>query len=158
MIDLRRHRTQILDFFESGLVEFRHRHPDVAVGHVALYCCPWVGWVSLCIDQAVQLRQNCPDFGHVEVAIYEANDWPAEYESEGPLHIVTANGEDLEIDIESEGDEALNAVFFEFLGQLLANPAAAVLLRTVAAGPVRVGVQLLDSEFSDSWWLASRTD
>ena len=154
MIDLRRHHAPILSFLESGLAEFGRQHPDAPLGHAALYCCPWSGWVSLCLDRAVQLDQNCPDFEYTEFALYEASTWTAEYETEDPLTIVTASGEHLELDLDSVGDAALNAVFFDFLRQLLADPVATNALRAAAGGGVRVGVQLLDSQFNEAWRLA----
>lgn len=153
MIDLRGYRFPILSFLESELAEFVRQHPEAALGHVALYCCPWSGWVSLCIDSAVQLDQNCPDFEYPEVALYQASTWAAEYENEDTLTIVTTNGEHLVVDPEPEGDEALNAVFFDFLRGLLVDPAATEAISSAAKRGVRVGVQLLDSRFNEAWML-----
>lgn len=154
MIDLRRHQGPILSFLESGLARFRRQHPDAPLGHVALYCCPWSGWVSLCLDRAAQLDQNCPDFEYAEFALYEANTWTEAYETEDPLTIVTASGVNIELDLDSTGDEALNAVFFDFLRELLADSSATHALRAAAGGGLRIGVQLLDSEFNEAWGLS----
>jgi hypothetical protein len=153
MIDLREHEQPILSFLQQSLTTFREANPDVRVGHTGLYCCPWSGWVSLCINPTAEAEPNCPDFEFVEVALYEAPAWASEYEEAEPLVVTTLAGIPLEVAVEVEGDEALNRIFYEFLRQLLRGAQAVEALRKVVAGPTRVGVQLLDSEFNESWEL-----
>jgi hypothetical protein len=151
MIDFRDHREPVIRFLESGLITFRESHPSDRIGHVALYCCPWSGWVSLCIDPAAQDNQNCPDFKHVWVALYTATSWSEEYEQVPRPEITTLAGQSVVLDIEGEGDEAINREFFGFLRALLHSPEAEAAVRGAADGSVRIGVQLLDSSFSESW-------
>lgn len=151
MVDLRRHQQPILQFFETGLRRFRESFPTASVRHVALYCCPWSGWVSLCVDSVPQADQNCPDFEHVEIALYEATDWSSEYESEEYPRIRRLDGEVIEVDLDSGGDEAFNHVFFQFLSAVLALPETLKLLEALADKQVHVGVQMLDSGLNHSW-------
>ncbi len=153
MIDLREHRDPVLQFLEAGLGDFRRSHPSVPIGHVALYCCPWSGWVSLCLDSVEEEDQNCPDFLYVEAALYQADSWCTEYEDEEAPRVTTLAGRTVELDVEGEGDEAFNREFFEFLQALLRTPRAEAAVRAAAGDRARIGVQLLDSEFNDSWSL-----
>jgi hypothetical protein len=49
----------------------------------------------------------------------------------------------------------MNAVFFAFLQTLLTEPVAISAFRHVAAEPIHIGVQLLDSKFNESWRMAA---
>lgn len=151
MIDLRKHQGPLLRLLETGLRRFQESRPSVPVRHVALYSCPWSGWVSLCVDSAPQLEQNCPDFEYVEIALYEAPDWASEYDSAEAPRVARPDGEVVEVDLETEGDEGFNRVFFEFICDLLTGPEAASVLQSLPGPDVRVGVQMLDSNLSRSW-------
>ncbi|MGB5812658.1 MAG: hypothetical protein WBG86_19140 [Polyangiales bacterium] len=134
-----------MDFLRSGLGDFARHHEDVSIGHVALYCCPWSGWTSLCLNRAVQLDQNCPDFDYFEHALYHAPNWATQYESERRLEVATLRGEHVSIDVDIEGDEALNAVFAAFLKAILTEPSSAQAIQDAAGPGVRVGAQLIDT-------------
>jgi hypothetical protein len=151
MIDLREHSGPINELLIAGLARFGFEHPDVPSPHVALYCCPWSGWVSLCLDRTGQLEQNCPDFEFVEVALYQAPAWAMQYEGEDRMTVIDSDGLQHVFDIESEGDEVLNCLFFAFLRELLSAPQTLASINSVNIRPARLGVQLLDSEYSTSW-------
>ena len=154
MIDLREHAVPLRRFVESSLSTFLETNPALSIGHVALYSCPWSGWVSLCVDSRPHQDQNCPDFDHAEVAIYEAEDWSEEYESSDSPEIVGLDGIILKPDITEEGDEAFNRPFFDFLCGILRHvPPSGILSQQQRQPDVRAGVQLLDSAFTDSWTL-----
>jgi hypothetical protein len=155
MIDLREHAHPIREWLVDGLLRFRLERPSIPATHVALYCCPWSGWISLCVDPNVQLDQNCPDFEFVEVALYEASDWASQYEEDDELLVMDANGSSQVADIDSEGDEALNRLFFEFLFALLTAPETVKAIAHVSSVTKRLGVQLLDSKYGSSWELHS---
>lgn len=150
MIDLREHSGRIVAWLAAELVRFRLEHADVPSPHVALYCCPWSGWISLCLDPEAQLEQNCPDFEFVEFALYEAPEWAAQYEEDDTLTIVDADGNKHLVELASDGDEGLNHIFFEFLRSLLASRTREA-ITNAQIRPKRLGVQLLDSEYGDSW-------
>lgn len=145
----------MLRLIESGLNEFRRAHREEPIGHVALYCCPWRGWVVLCLDPAQRSNQNCRDFRHFQVAAYPVAQWAEEYEQAPALELVDLAGQTHVVDITAEGDEALNLLFFEFLTRLLHEPSVETAVRRVAGGTVRIGVQCLDSAFNESWSLAA---
>ena len=151
MIDLRQHREPLLRFIESALTEFRRTHPAEPIRHVALYCCPWRGSVWLCLDPAQQGNQNCPDFLHSQVAVYQATQWAEEYEQAAAMELIDLAGQTREVDITAEGDEALNGMFFGFLTTVLHEPSSEATIRRVAGNSVRLGVQCLDSAFNESW-------
>ncbi|MEM8605735.1 MAG: hypothetical protein AAGF92_01420 [Myxococcota bacterium] len=154
MIDLRAHERPLQSFLATALDQFTRKEPELTFGQVSLYCCPWAGWVSLCINETPQPAQNCPDFDYVEVALYDAPEWSDEYQNEPLIRIIASDGECLELDLEAFGDEVMNAVFFDFLRGLLSQPATLRTLREAAGGELRVGVQLLDSEFNEAWTIS----
>ncbi|MCC6983406.1 MAG: hypothetical protein IT535_09065 [Bauldia sp.] len=148
MIDLRDHVDPIRLWLIEGLVRFQSEHPTIRAEHVALYCCPWAGWISLCLDSNPQLDQNCPDFEFVEFTLYDAPGWAADYEAaEGQPTVINTRGEEQSV---VDGDEGLNRLFFEFLGDLMVDRSTMTAIGAVMR-PRRVGVQLLDSQFTLSW-------
>lgn len=151
MVDLRAHTTPVLRFIETELKAFRRAHPSVEPGHVALYSCPWSGWVALSVDSTPQPDQNCPDFEHPEVGLYDASEWSSEYEEVDQPTITLPDGRVVRPDVEGEGDEAYNRVFFDFLCDVLQSAVEAGSLDSGSGPRPRVGVQMLDSAFSRSW-------
>ena len=151
MIDLRLYRDSLLNFLEAGVVEFKRLHPEETIEHIALYCCPWAGWVSLCFNRTAQLVQNGPDFDFHGAAPFEASPWVDAYETSPSFRVANTAGRVVEIDTEVDGDEALNAVFFEFLLDLLQDARARAAIATLNRGSLRVGVQLLDSQWNRAW-------
>jgi hypothetical protein len=151
MIDLRDYVEPIAAFLDGELAAFRRRHPDIVSPHIALYSCPWSGWVSLCLDSEPQVDQNCPDFELVEFALFEAPAWGAEYEEHAVLEIVGVDGTSQVVDTDLEGDEGINRVFFEFLRSVLASERTEASLVRLGLRPSRLGVQMLDSLFESSW-------
>ena len=73
MIELKKYYEPVRDFLLAGIERFRSDHPKISSPHVALYCCPWTGWISLCLNGSVQKDQNCPDFEFVEFALFETS-------------------------------------------------------------------------------------
>lgn len=151
LVDLRTHREPLLRFLETELEAFRTANPSVSVGHVALYSCPWSGWVALSLDSARQPDQNCPDFEHAEVGVYDAPEWSSEYEEASQPRITLLDGRVVEPDVEHGGDEAYNQVFFHFLCDVLQSAIEGGILEMGSGPRPRVGVQMLDSEFTRSW-------
>ena len=151
VIDLQSHRDPLLEFLELELRGFLERRPAARLRHVALYSCPWSGWVSLCLDSKERIDQNCPDFEHVEVALYEAPDWSSEYETSDMPEVSVADGLVRVIAVDSEGDEAYNEVFFSFLCDVLAAATGRGVLRELTRSGLRLGVQMLDSELNRTW-------
>jgi hypothetical protein len=153
MINLQLHAEPLQTFLREGLARVSRDHPATSFGHVCLYSCPWASWVSLCLHPTPQLEQNCPDFSLAEAAIYDAPDWQIAYESAPPLHVTSTDGSSLLLNVEADGDEALNAVIFAFLKHAWDDPRAQAALRLVAGRSVRYGVQMLDSRYNESWTL-----
>lgn len=151
MIDLRMHSQAVIVFLRTGLAEFRQQHPDICPLHVALYCCPWSGWISLCLDRNVQPEQNCPDFEFSEFSIYDTTDWAAKYEDESLLRIVGTHRTECTVDLEVDDDEAFNRPFFDFLCELLSGDDARAAIMASGLQPSHLGVQMLDSEYSVCW-------
>jgi hypothetical protein len=107
--------------------------------------------VSLCLDPVAQEDQHCPDFKHIEVALYKAGSWSEDYEESHTPQVITLAGQTVALDIDGEGDEAINRELFEFLRALLRAPDAEAAVLAATGCPARLGVQLLDSAFNDSW-------
>ncbi|MBT8488253.1 MAG: hypothetical protein HKN72_11050 [Gemmatimonadetes bacterium] len=151
MVDLRSHKEPLLRFLETELEAFRTANPSVSAGHVALYSCPWSGWVALSLDSTPRPDQNCPDFEHTEVGIYDAPEWSSEYEEASQPRITLLDARVVEPDVEHDGDEAYNEVFFDFLCVVLQSAIETGILEMDSGPRPRVGVQMLDSGFNRSW-------
>lgn len=96
-------------------------------------------------------NRTAPTSSSSSFALYEATDWAAQYEEADALTVVLADGNQLAVDLASDGDEALNRIFFEFLRDLLTTAQTLREIATVQLRPKQFGVQLLDSEYGSSW-------
>ncbi len=150
MIHLDSFRTKVTDLMKRGLARFLAEHPETNVTSVALYCCPWTGVLSLCLNTGdrmeVMAQENCPDFAFVEFDSEEFPEWVKEYESEKPKVIIGARTRS--IDVEEGGDEAFNEPFFNLLVSTLKKH---VKEHPLPAHVLWTGVQMLDSGFVEFW-------
>jgi len=87
--------------------------------------------------------------------MYEATSWSMEYEQAAAPELTTLAGQTVVLNLDTVGDEAINREFFAFLSALMREPEAEAAVRAATGGSTRVGVQLLDSAFSDSWPLGA---
>ena len=74
MIRLKDYKKRISESLDTALQRFAAEHPKERPTTSALYCCPWSGWVSLCIntgDTDQDHRDNCPDFDYCEYDLME---------------------------------------------------------------------------------------
>lgn len=148
MIDLDNHRSPLLKFVNHSISEFSRLHHEIRVTCVALYCCPWAGWVSINFDTNRE-SYNCPDFSFCAFKIYDVQQWQDECAKNELL--LRLNGEIIHINDE-EDDETLNNIVFRFLVNVMKQPE--IVNRVIALNrdiSYRIGVQMLDSEYVDFW-------
>jgi len=174
LIDLSQYPGRIKPFLNDALRRFAREHPDVCVNCVALYACPWAGWISLYLDTPAHAEQfvrnwrhrgptwygvdaagafcnNCPDFAFVEYALLEFEEWIEASDAPDPLRLRGADGFDIPVD-PAEGDQAFNRPFFDMLVGLMEELPALPSYHLLARDePFRAGVQLLASDLSRFW-------
>jgi hypothetical protein len=179
VIDLRNDTAAIGAWCREGIRAFAQEYPDTVVATVALYACPWAGWLLLTLDTPEHSNShvarwgsrgipwigkdeygmfcdNPPDFAFNEWRSFECDHWRAEYEGSAPLVInhdgVTVQPPTRDGQPGYEGDEGYNRVF---------HPALVASLRNVEldsgfggvnrAAPFRLGVSMVDSRLSVFW-------
>lgn len=172
MIDLETARRPLHELIKKSLSSFAAEQPHVTWSTLALYACPWAGWIMTHLDteansdatvaafedqgpdwygedQWGRFNNNCPDFEFFEWRELQVKHWRTEYEETDPIHVRDLSGRDHHIGTENE---AINGLVFEFLRAVLLE-----YVDTVKADPLmlqsrrRFGVQLLGSAFSEFW-------
>ena len=175
MIDLRADMARVRAFLIGGLEAFRAERPAIRVSMVAVYCCPWAGWLVLSLDtrehsdahvaewaprdaargvewagqdHAGRFCDNAPDMEFHAWRELAMEHWQAE--CEGPSRTI------LQLDgrvwAPSTANEDYNRPFFEALVPTVRevghHPALA---RLELDATWRSGVQMLDSQFAEYW-------
>src|SRR5689334_12991256 len=121
MIDLTKYKPKIVAKLDKALPKFAAKHPKVKVTAIGLYCCPWTGTLSLCLnttDTAKKHEDNCPDFEYFGWEEMSFDEWQEEYESEAPEVKISATKTYKHDHQGDGGDEAFNEPFFDFLVEL----------------------------------------
>jgi hypothetical protein len=149
MVALQDYKPKITAMLDEALPRFAAEHPAIVITAIALYCCPWTGTLSLCLnsaDTATKHEDNCPDFQYVGYEQMRFDEWQEEYESDEPEIKLSPlrtykHGHD-------DGDEAFNEQFFKFLVDLAHDYFNSGRSRFRATW---IGVQMLDSDLSRFW-------
>jgi hypothetical protein len=151
MITLQDYEPKITATLDEVLPRFAAEHPTIRVTAIALYCCPWTGTLSLCLndtDTATEHEENCPDFEYVGYEEISFDEWQQEYLSKTPKVKLSAL-HTYEHDHDGDGgDEAFNEPFFKFLVDLAQEyfkPGRSKIRATW------IGVQMLDSRLVKFW-------
>lgn len=175
MINLTEFEKPIQEFIEITVSSFTQQYPVTKVASIGLYCCPASGWISMGFDTKTHSDQNvaeykdqgpewygeddrgefcnnCPDFEFESFNMVDFPEWVEEYESGEILTVKIDDTSTKEIDVEEEGDEALNEVFISFLTKVLKeSERQSVFTKINREFTFRIGVQMLDSEYSEFW-------
>lgn len=107
---------------------------------------PWVG-----TDINGQYNNNCPDYDYFEFGRINFDEWLDEIERNSVLTIRSA-GKNHKINLEEDGDEELNKVFFQWLERIVQElEAEGVFCALQRHSTFRLGVQMLDSECEAFW-------
>lgn len=172
MINLEDAVEPLRELIGVSLKSFASEQPEIAWSTFALYACPWGGWVTTSFDTEENSTQivdqistkgldwygedewgrfnnNCPDFRFPEWRVLNLTHWRTEYEESEPIHVRDLSGQDHFI---GDENEAINGLAFSFLQSVLGNQLKSMTERQyLPNGRYRVGVQLLDSAFSEFW-------
>ncbi|MDO0825500.1 hypothetical protein [Desulfosporosinus nitroreducens] len=175
MINLAAFEKPIQKFIETSIASFSQQNPTTKVASFGLFCCPGSGWISIGFDTKThsdenvaefkdqgpewygkddmgEFCNNCPDFEFASFNMVDIPEWVEEYESGEVMSIIIDDSITKEIDVEEEGDEALNEVFITFLIKVLKeSERQSVFTNINRESAFRIGVQMLDSEYSEFW-------
>jgi len=151
MITLQDYKPKITVMLDEALARFATENPTVSPTMIALYCCPWTGLLSLCLnstDTATQHEKNCPDFEYVGYEEMCFDEWQEEYESEAPEVKLPDRHTYIHDHDSDDGDEAFNKPFYKFLVAFAQDyfKQSRIKLR-----PTWIGVQMLDSGLAKFW-------
>lgn len=120
MIDLDGFKGKIEVFWVEAIRKFSYFQHDAQVTCVALYCCPYAGWLTINFDTEKD-SDNCPDFTFSAFDILQLEEWQQEYEN-FPILNIKINGEVKQFETEKDGDEVFNEIVFNYLKKLLQDP------------------------------------
>jgi hypothetical protein len=137
MIDLENSEENIRKFIVDSIESFKIQNGKFT--SIGVYCCPWMGWISMCFNVDKPLSAtgyNCPDFDVVEFEILELDNWEEEYENGHPTYKL--NDKKIELNVDS-GDEVLNELVFKFLSNII--------LKIKNIYQEHILLQMLDSKF-----------
>jgi hypothetical protein len=181
VIDLRVDAPRVRDAFLRGVEFFERDQIGVPVATIAIYCCPWAGWLRIAIDtrersdahvkrwlpkyEARGMKwpgsdemglfcSNAPDFAYRGWRDIDFAHWHDEYKGDSRSVV----GLDGHIDHPSTASDDYNQPFYNMLvstvRDLEGDPTIA---RIEAAEPLRLGVQMLDSRFV-IYWVRTRAE
>ena len=175
MLDFDNYKPTIKAFVKAEVKRFVEVNPEVVLASAALYSHPVSGWVFLNFDSLENSQRflqewedpddagwvgkdedgffnnNCPDYDFFEFGRIDFDEWTDEVE-ENSVIVLMGLGSKMQIDLEEDGDEALNKAFFSFFISIIEELEAEGAFNSLpkAAG-FRLGVQMLDSEFESFW-------
>lgn len=127
---------------ETRLIISKYLSEHKELNSVGIYSCPWSGWISLCFNKNKTIEDtgnNCPDFEFVEYGIIQIPEWEEEYNSE-KIEIKKNNSKIFKLDLEKEGDDAFNKIFFDYLKKIAKEE-----LHLEYKG--KILIQMLDSKY-----------
>lgn len=158
MIDLILIKPEIINFIIKSVNDFITKHPNVKTSVIGLYSCPWAGWITINFDTEKYpdnmdtLIPNCPDFKYVDFSYTRFPDWQEQYNTNDIITLNDGSENFPVINLLSDGDEALNKVFFNYYIHLMAELENDGLFRLISPHEkLIIGVQLLDSQYEKFW-------
>ena len=110
MLNLNSSESVIKDFIVQAIDQFKPEEGEPS--QIGIYCCPWIGWITINFNLKVEDSRSTPDFNFVEFDIIDFEDWQQEYEAEEAKYML---GDKLIEHNSDLGDERLNELFFRFL-------------------------------------------
>jgi len=140
MLNLDDYSNAIISEFIQSIDAFTQEHGNPK--NIGIYSNPINGWISFCFNLNSSIEKtgmNCPDFEFVEYRLMEIEDWESEYNNE-IAEIKTNSTSTKKINIEEDGDDVYNKIFFEYLCKLISKN-----LNQELKG--KILVQMLDSEY-----------
>ena len=173
MIDLYEYTPAVKEFIRVEVERFTKTHPEVEVASAALYSSPLNCWLFLNCDsvenaqsflkewsekgepwvgedESGSFNNSCPDYDFFEFGRMDFDEWCDEIEEASILTIRST--EEYQIDLEEDGDEAANIIFFKWLLSIVRElEAEGVFNGLQKASTFRLGVQILDSECEAFW-------
>jgi len=118
MIKINDYSVKIKNEINSIITKYLSEHKEI--NSVGIYSCPWSGWISLCFNKNKTINDsgsNCPDFEFVEYGMIQIPEWEKEYNSE-KIEIKENALKTFRPDLEKEGDDAFNKIFFDYLKKI----------------------------------------
>jgi hypothetical protein len=179
MLELENYQKSIKEFVTLSIQSFGNESRSIKVSCMAIYCSPSGGWISMNFDTEIHSSQhvaefkkygyewygednkgkycnNCADFEFAGYNTIQFPEWVQEYETEDFPTIKQVNADIKQINLELEGDEALNEVFFQFLKEILKDLGEnSVLVQLNSETLFRIGVLMVDSEYCEFWPISS---
>ena len=113
MIDLNKDTLTIKEFLTTSIESFRLINK--APNSIGIYCCPWLGWISINFNvnkKLTETKNNCPDFEYVEYDLLEMPEWGNEYQTDNPEFKINNK---IKIPNHDLGDEGFNKLIFDYL-------------------------------------------
>ena len=121
IIQLDKYTKSIKEFIVKVICDFEKKYG--APQSIGIYSCPWSGWISMNFNLTKQLEEvyyNCPDFEFVEYDLIDFSEWSEKYEmSIDSSLIIQFDNEIHSINPETQGDETLNQIFFQYLKRVV---------------------------------------
>ena len=173
MIDLYEYTPAVKEFIRVEVERFTKTHPEVEVASAALYSSPLNCWLFLNFDSVENVQSflkewsekgepwvgedesgsfnnSCPDYDFFEFGRMDFDEWCDEIE-EAPILTIRSDAV-YQVDLEEDGDEAANVIFFQWLQSIVKElEAEKVFSGLNKASTFRLGVQILDSECEAFW-------
>ena len=173
MIDLYEYTPAVKEFIRVEVERFTKTHPEVEVASAALYSSPLNCWLFLNCDsvenaqsflkewsekgepwvgedESGSFNNSCPDYDFFEFGRMDFDEWCDEIE-EAPILTIWSDAV-YQVDLEEDGDEAANVIFFQWLQSIVKElEAEKVFSGLNKASTFRLGVQILDSECEAFW-------
>jgi hypothetical protein len=142
MIKIQDFSAKIKTELNTIIKNYNSEHKEL--NSIGIYSCPSSGWISLCFNKNKTIDDcgnNCPDFEFVEYGIIQIPEWEEEYNLE-KIEIKENAFKTFRPNIEEEGDDAYNQIFFEYLKKIAKE-------ELYSKYKNKILVQMLDSQYCE---------
>jgi hypothetical protein len=179
MITFAEYRQSIFRFCHNSIKEFKNEKPDFTIATIGIYCDPFLGEILINFDsptnsenfvkefldqgpgwygedQHGKYNNHCPDFEYFGYKKMEIPEWEDEFEISDQI-VIKHNLKKMEIDLSQVNNEVVYKAFYDFLNTIVQD-----LINELSsdedfkdlniAPPLRVGLQIADSEFYNKYW------
>jgi hypothetical protein len=119
-IQLNKDTTRIKEFITKAIYNFEKQHGNPK--SIGVYSCPWAGWITMNFNLTKKLEEadwNCPDFEFVEYSFIDFREWNEKYEMSINSSLIIQFDKIHSINPETQGDETLNQIFFQYLKRVV---------------------------------------
>lgn len=177
---------RVLDLLERAVTRFGSEHPQQEVSAIAIYGEGYYGGFHVSIDtpennarvvkkwggrgepwvgqdHVGQFNNSPTDFAFHAFETWYPTGWLESIdeivEEEGLLTLKNSHGSEIQVDLECDGDDAINEPLFQELTAILAKFGGQMesMAKVNAAATFRLGVRMHDSDFVNFWSPAIHT-